>query len=85
MLFYASWCPFSRKFLPEFIENSGKTPQCHIRVQDDDEELAEKYNIEVFPTVLYFEKGRLVKRLDGVHMRGLNKDQLKEFAENCSV
>jgi hypothetical protein len=47
--------------------------------------VTEKYAIDVFPTVLFFEKGRLVRRLDGTHNRGLRQDQLEEFARLCDV
>jgi hypothetical protein len=47
--------------------------------------VAVKYSIEVFPTVLFFEKGKLAKRLDGVYHRGLSQGQLEDFARLCAV
>ncbi|MFA6432030.1 MAG: thioredoxin family protein [Candidatus Margulisiibacteriota bacterium] len=86
VLFYASWCPFSRKFLPIFEKHStGKENNYRRVVLDDLEELAEKYNIEVYPTVLYFEKGKAVKRLDGIHEVGLDEDQLEDFISACKL
>jgi len=86
VLFYASWCAFSRKFLPEFIENAGRSDLPHVRVLvDDNEALAEKYSVEVYPTIIYFQNGELARRLDGEPMRGLHKAQLKDFVGSCSV
>ena len=84
VLFYASWCPFSRAFLPDFLASADNNSTCHVRILvDDKDDLVEKYSIEVYPTVLYFEKGELVKRLDGAPHRGLTQPQLKEFIEQC--
>lgn len=84
VLFYASWCPFSQKFLPEFIESSIIRGECHVRIViDDKEEVIDKYGIKVYPTVLYFRNGKLTKRLDGTADVGLNERQLKDFIEVC--
>jgi len=80
--FYASWCPYSQRFLPLFLESAEKCPQCHMRVlADDNEELADKYKIEIYPTVTYFRNGKLSGRLDGIAHQGLNAAQLKEFID----
>ena len=79
-LFYASWCPFSRKFLPVFEKCTVNSPVPCIRVLiDDREDLCEKYSIEFFPTVLLFENGVVAKRLDGEPGQGLSEKQLKNL------
>jgi len=84
VLFYASWCPFSQAFLPKFIESAKKSEQCHKRIViDDKDELVEKYDINVYPTVLYFKDGKVIKRLDGVPHEGLNAPKLKGFIDHC--
>jgi thiol-disulfide isomerase/thioredoxin len=84
VLFYASWCPFSQAFLPDYLKSAYNHTACHLRILvDDKDDLVEKYAIEVYPTVLYFEQGELVKRLDGIPHEGLDETQLKEFIENC--
>ena len=84
VLFYASWCPFSQKFLPEFIDSAGKRAECHVRIIiDDKDDLVDKYDIEFYPTILYFENGKLKKRLDAESHVGLNKEQLKDFIKVC--
>jgi len=88
VLFYASWCPFSREFLPVFqdhADRSGSGP-CYTRILvDDKDDVIKKYSIEVFPTVLFFENGRIARRLDGTFHVGLDEDQLKDFVWRCGV
>jgi thioredoxin 1 len=86
VLFYASWCPFSQAFLPTYRKHAAAGDPCYVRILvDDGDALTEKYSIEVYPTVLYFEKGKVVKRLDGAFHRGLTKSQLEDFARRCAV
>ena len=82
VLFYASWCPFSARFLPIFDKYSQeKTRRC-LRVKIDDKaSLMEKYSVEVVPTVILFENGAVAKRLDGVAGAGLNEEQLKALID----
>jgi thioredoxin 1 len=80
VLFYASWCPFSQRFLPVFEKYAEDKPQTCLRVKIDDKaSLCEKYSVEVVPTVLLFEKGTVTKRLDGVPGAGLKEKQLTEL------
>jgi len=86
VLFYATWCPFSRAFLSTYLAHASSGDPCYARiVVDDQDALVERFKIEVFPTVLFFEKGRPVHRLDGVFHRGLTDGQLKDFARRCAV
>jgi thioredoxin 1 len=81
VLFYASWCPFSQRFLPTFEKYSKNRPDSCLRVVTDDKpSLCEKYKVDVVPTVLVFEKGKVVKRLDGAPGKGLSEKQLLDFA-----
>ena len=82
-LVYASWCPFCTKFLPVFKKCTEKDKRPALLVQDDDEDIASKYAIKIFPTVLFFEKGKVVKRLDGAPGVGLQEHQLVEFIKSC--
>jgi thiol-disulfide isomerase/thioredoxin len=86
VLFYASWCPFSQAFLPTYRKHAAAGEPCYVRILvDEGDALTEKYSIEVYPTVLFFEKGKVVKRLDGVYHRGLSRGQLEDFARRCAV
>jgi thiol-disulfide isomerase/thioredoxin len=80
VLFYASWCPFSQRFLPIFEKHAQKTPQVCLRIKIDDKaKLCEKYSVDVVPTVLVFEKGAVTERLDGEQGAGLSEQQLMKL------
>lgn len=50
---------------------------------DDYLDLCEKYQVEVFPTVIFFEQGKVSRRLDGIHGVGLSERQFKELIRVC--
>ncbi len=80
VLFYASWCPFSQRFLPTFNKYAKDNPEKCLRVMiDDKEELCEKYSVEYYPTVILFERGTVKKRLDATPGAGLDEKQLKKL------
>lgn len=81
VLLYATWCPFCIRFLPIFKRCSEGKGQNFLLVQDNQEIMADKYSVEVVPTVLFFENGVVAKRLDGLLGVGLNEKQLSEFIE----
>jgi thioredoxin-like negative regulator of GroEL len=71
-------------FLPVFLDQAGKGEPCYRRILADEHDgVAEKYGIEVYPTVLFFRHGKLVKRLDGTYDVGLSKRQLDDFVVFC--
>ena len=83
VLFYATWCPFSQRFLPVFEEYARGNPQtCMSVIVDDRPDLCEEYAIEYYPTVLLFKKGKVHKRLDAEPGVGLTKKQLTELTKN---
>jgi thioredoxin 1 len=79
VLFYASWCPFSQRFLPVFQKVAETSRDCLRVVTDDKASLCEKYSVDIVPTVLLFEKGTVTKRLDGEPGVGLNETKLTKF------
>ena len=82
VLFYATWCPFSLRFLPIFEEYSKNNPkECLSIIVDEEPDVCEEYAIEYYPTVIMFKKGKLHRRLDSKPGVGLNKEQLKDFTE----
>lgn len=82
VLFYATWCPFSQRFLPIFDEYSRGRPDEFLKVIVDDEpEECDEYGIEYYPTVIMFNKGGVERRLDSRPGIGLDRKQLKNFAE----
>jgi thiol-disulfide isomerase/thioredoxin len=82
VLFYATWCPFSQRFLPIFEEYSKSNPnECLSVIVDEEPDVCEEYAIEYYPTVLMFKKGKVHKRLDAEPHVGLSKKQLKDLTE----
>src|SRR5512136_2358088 len=82
VLFYAPWCPFSRQFLPVFEEYSkGNPKECMSLILEEEPEVFDDYEIEYYPTVIMFKKGKVHKRLDSEPGVGLNKKQLKDLIE----
>ncbi|MCX5826120.1 MAG: thioredoxin family protein [Deltaproteobacteria bacterium] len=82
-LWYASWCPFCTKFLPIFEKHSKGEGRNFLLVRDDQESMGGRYEVEVFPTVLFFENGAVSKRLDGIPGVGLTEKHLVDFIAAC--
>ncbi len=82
VLFYATWCPFSQRFLPIFEEYARRNPgKCISIVVDEHPDLCDRYEIEYYPTVLLLRKGKVDRRLDAEPGVGLNKQQLAELVK----
>jgi thioredoxin-like negative regulator of GroEL len=84
-LFHASWCPFCVTFLPIFKKHAKKEGRHFIIVQDDEETIEDQYSVKIYPTVLFFKKGVVSNRLDGVSKVGLDEKQLAEFVNLCPL
>ena len=84
ILFYAPWCGFSQRFLPIFEKCALDTSlQCYRMMVDELPQLCERYQIEVYPTIIFFENGEPVHRLDGNPGIGLNEQQFRELIRVC--
>jgi Thioredoxin domain-containing protein len=82
VLFYASWCPFSQRFLPIFKEYAKRNPDiCLSVIVEDDPGVFKEYTVEYYPTVIMFKKGKMCKRLDPESGVGLTEEKFKNFAE----
>ena len=86
VLFYASWCPYSQDFLPIFESYAKDKENNFARIlTDDEDDLVDEYEIEVVPTVVFFNKGKVSNRLDGVSGVGLGEKQLTVFINECQL
>jgi thiol-disulfide isomerase/thioredoxin len=84
VLFYASWCPFSQAFLPIYDRYFEKQPETFLRVMiDDREELMDRYSVEIVPTVIFFDNGRIKIRCDGEAGIGLSEEGLIDIINSC--
>ncbi|HYH04726.1 MAG TPA: thioredoxin family protein [Bacillota bacterium] len=77
-LIYAGWCPFCLQFLPIFRKYAEGKPH-FLLARDDQEVLADRYGVDIIPTVLEFQDGAVTARLDGLPGSGLNETQLVNF------
>ena len=78
-LFYASWCPYCVAFVPVFDKKVGNFTVgsvVHVMLDDYDSPLWDDYDIAAVPTVIFFEKGKVCRRLDGRFGVGLSEKQL---------
>lgn len=83
-IFYASWCPYCTAFVPTFNKKATSLSVgtvVHVMLDDYDNPLWDDYNIEAVPTVVFFEKGKVITRLDGRFGQGLNEKQLTEWLQ----
>ena len=84
VLFYASWCPFCRNFLPIYDRYFEKQPETFLRVMiDDKEELMDRYSVEIVPTVIFFDNGKIKRRCDGEEGVGLSEKHLIDIINSC--
>jgi len=81
VMFWATWCPFCRRFKQEFEKLAASRPWHFAAVYLDDEEnpLWEDYAVEVVPTLALFRGGKLVDRLDGILGYGIDRKMVDDF------
>jgi thiol-disulfide isomerase/thioredoxin len=83
VLFVTSMCPFCRRFRPifeQFAKNRAKEFDFLTVILDDqDNPLWEEYRIEVVPTAVLFQGGRVISRLDGRLGEGLSSRDLESL------
>jgi len=83
-LFYASWCPYCVAFVQVFNKKAGDfgtVVVVHVLLDDYNNPLWDDYGIEAVPTIIFFEKGIISRRLDGRLGAGLNARQLEEWLQ----
>lgn len=80
VLVHATWCPFCRSFRPVFEEATAGEDYERIEAVLDDEEnpLWKELGVDLVPTVLFYEDGKLVRRLDGRPGVGLRRGDLAD-------
>lgn len=86
-MFWATWCPFCRRFKPVFDKMSATKPWRFASVMLDDESnpLWDDYALEVVPTLALFREGDVVERVDGILGYGIDPSMVDEFVRRISA
>ena len=75
--FLADWCPFCRRFTPEFASLAGQGFEiARADLTEYDSPLWDALDIEVVPTVIVYRDGRPIFRANGRLGAGLGADAL---------
>ena len=84
--FCASWCPFCDRFSPVFDYYSARSNSdvfIRVFVDEDSNPLWEDYSLEAVPTLVMFENGKVVNRLDGGLGAGLSEREFAAWLRKC--
>ena len=86
-LFWATWCPFCRRYKPEFDKIAATWPWRFASVYLDDESnpLWDDYDVEVVPTLALFRGGKLVDRQDGILGYGIDRNATDAFVSRVTA
>ncbi|MFH2146154.1 MAG: thioredoxin [Candidatus Omnitrophota bacterium] len=80
--FWAAWCSPCRMLAPIIdalaLEYAGKLKVCKLNV-DEASDLAAKYAVMSIPTIMLFNKGKLVKQSVGVMSKESLAEWIKEY------
>ncbi len=81
VMFWATWCPFCRKFKGEFETLAATKPWRFAAVDLDDEDnpLWDDYAVDVVPTLALFRGGELVDRENGILGYGIDRKMASAF------
>lgn len=77
--FYADWCPPCKKLSPivEKVANENSNVK-FVKINiDDEEELANNYNISSIPTLLFIKEGNVIEKSVGL----ISKEQIENIIE----
>ena len=77
VLFYADWCPYCANFKPTFEEvNSQNTQKKAALVNEDENLLWDRFNIQAVPTIIAFQNGNILARRDAKKGIGLTRKDM---------
>ncbi|HJT09232.1 MAG TPA: thioredoxin family protein [Candidatus Nitrosotalea sp.] len=80
VLFYASWCPYCANFKPTFENfNTDKIRKMEALVDEDENPLWDRFNIQAVPTMIAFEKGKIIARKDAKKHIGLTRSDMESI------
>ena len=85
VLFYASWCPYCANFKPSFEGASmGSARKLETIIDEDENPLWDRFNIQAVPTMIAFENGKIISRRDAKKSIGLTRADLNSMSKEIS-
>ena len=80
VLFYADWCPYCANFKPTFEEiSSDKVQKKAVLVNEDENPLWDRFNIQAVPTMIVFQNGKIITRRDAKKHVGLRRTDMESI------
>lgn len=76
------------RFVPNFdkaVAKKGFEKVIHVLLDDYENKLWDDYDVPAVPTIIYFEDGKVCKRLDAQLGRGLNENTFKKWIEEFKI
>lgn len=85
VLFYASWCPYCANFKPTFeATNPNNAKKMAALVDEDENPLWERFNIQAVPTMIAFQNGQIIARRDAKKHIGLTKVDMESIIKELT-
>ena len=82
VLFYADWCPYCANFKPNFEEiRSDKVQKKAALVNEDENPLWDRFNIQAVPTIIAFQNGQILARRDVKRGIGLTRKDMESLID----
>lgn len=82
VLFYASWCPYCANFKPTFESSkTGSIDKIGTLIDEDENPLWDRFNIQAVPTMIAFENGKMIARRDAKKHIGLTKSDMDSLVK----
>ncbi len=80
VLFYASWCPYCASFKPTFETiNTSNAKKMTALIDEDENPLWDRFDIQAVPTMIAFEKGKIISRRDAKKNVGLTRKDIESI------
>lgn len=83
VLFYATWCPYCANFKPTF-ESAKIDNKIGSIIDEDENPLWDRFNIQAVPTVIVFHNGKIILRKDARKHIGLTKSDMDSISKELS-
>ena len=85
VLFYADWCPYCANFKPTFDDaKSEKINKIVALVNEDENPLWDRFAIGMVPTIIAFQDGKILARLDAKCGIGLTRKDIESIIKELN-